>query len=386
MHCKLTNKKFLNNWVKNVVLTVFGSVSVALMALTVGFSDFFDNLFLETNDLIIAGIILLVSFFGTVFLTKKWIKSAKAAKLEGKDMNKPDKPLIPRSGGLIVAIVVCFSVLIYVFLKTFSMLGAPQSNVVEAFAISSTILLAGFIGFVDDILGWKTGLSQLQKIFLTIPIALPLTVLNVNTTIMTIPFLGQIDFGLLYPLLIVPLGIIGATNGFNLLAGYNGLEASMGLVIFATFGATSIIVGRLWIALVCMIVYASLLGFLAFNWHPAKVFPGNSFSYAIGALIGTLAILGSMERIAVWLFMLYILEILLYMRARLIDKAGDVQAFAKVNEDGSLELPYEHIYDTTHLAIWVLKKLKTKVYEKDVVLFIVAVQSVIAVLGLLLIV
>jgi UDP-N-acetylglucosamine--dolichyl-phosphate N-acetylglucosaminephosphotransferase len=386
MHCKLTNKKFLNNWVKNVVLTVFGSVSVALMALTVGFSDFFDNLFLETNDLIIAGIILLVSFFGTVFLTKKWIKSAKAAKLEGKDMNKPDKPLIPRSGGLIVAIVVCFSVLFYVFLKTFAMLGAPQSNVVEAFAISSTILLAGFIGFVDDILGWKTGLSQLQKIFLTIPIALPLTVLNVNTTIMTIPFLGQVDFGLLYPLVIVPLGIIGATNGFNLLAGYNGLEASMGLVIFATFGVTSIIVGRLWIALVCMIVYASLLGFLAFNWHPAKVFPGNSFSYAIGALIGTLAILGSMERIAVWLFMLYILEILLYMRARLIDKAGDVQAFAKVNEDGSLELPYEHIYDTTHLAIWVLKKLKTKVYEKDVVLFIVAVQSVIAVLGLLLIV
>jgi len=385
MHCKLKNKKFLNNWVKNVVLTVFGSVSVALMALTVGFSDFFDNLFLETNDLIIAGIILLVSFFGTVFLTKKWIKSAKAAKLEGKDMNKPDKPLIPRSGGLIVAIVVCFSVLIYVFLKTFSMLGTPQTNVVEAFAITSTILLAGFIGFVDDILGWKTGLSQLQKIFLTIPIALPLTVLNVNTTIMTIPFLGQVDFGLLYPLLIVPLGIIGATNGFNLLAGYNGLEASMGLVIFATFGVTSIIVGRLWIALVCMIVYASLLGFLAFNWHPAKVFPGNSFSYAIGALIGTLAILGSMERIAVWLFMLYILEILLYMRARLIDKAGDVQAFAKVNEDGSLELPYEHIYDTTHLAIWVLKKLKTKVYEKDVVLFIVAVQSVIAVLGLLLI-
>ncbi|MCW4023093.1 MAG: glycosyl transferase family 4 [Candidatus Bathyarchaeota archaeon] len=369
-----------------MVSTVFDSVSVALMAFSAGFSDFFDNLLIGTNDLIIAGIILLLSFFGTVFLTKKWIKSAQAANLQGKDMNKPDKPLVPRSGGLIVVIVVCFSLLTYVFLKSFYMLGTPQTNVVETFAITATVLLAGFIGFVDDILGWKTGLGQLQKIFLTIPIALPLTVLNVNTTVMTIPFLGQVDFGLLYPLLIVPLGIIGATNGFNLLAGYNGLEASMGLVIFATFGVTSIVVGRLWIALVCMIVFASLLGFLVFNWHPAKVFPGNSFSYAIGALISILAILGSMERIAVWLFMLYILEILLYMRARLVDKAGDVQAFAKVNEDGSLELPYEHIYDTTHLAIWILKKLKTKVYEKDVVLFIVAVQSVIAVLGLLLIV
>jgi UDP-N-acetylglucosamine--dolichyl-phosphate N-acetylglucosaminephosphotransferase len=369
--------------VKNLVLTCFGSVSVALMALNAGFSSFFENLLVETNDLIIGGIILLVSFFGTVFLTKKWIKSAQAANLQGKDMNKPDKPLVPRSGGLIVAIVVCFSVLIYVFLKTFSMLGTPQAHVVETFAISSTILLAGFIGFIDDILGWKTGLGQLQKIFLTIPIALPLTVLKVDYAVMVIPFLGAVDFGLLYPLLIVPLGIIGATNGFNLLAGYNGLEASMGLVIFATFGITSIVANQLWIALICMIVYASLLGFLAFNWHPAKVFPGNSFSYAIGALIGTLAILGNMERMAVWLFMLYFLEILLYLRARIVDKAGDVQAFAKVNDDGSLELPYKHIYDTTHVAIWVLKKLKTKVYEKDVVLFIVAIQAVIAVLGLL---
>jgi len=369
--------------VKNVVLTVFGSVSVAAMVLNAGFSDFLDNLLLETNDLIIGGIILLISFFATVFLTKKWINSAKTANLQGKDMNKPEKPLVPRSGGLVVAIVVCFSLLIYVFLKTFSMLGTPQTHVVEAFAISSTILLAGFIGFIDDILGWKTGLSQLQKILLTVPIALPLTVLNVNHTIMVIPFLGPVELGYLYPLLIVPLGIIGAANGFNLLAGYNGLETSMGLVIFATFGLTSILVGRLWIALICMIVYASLLGFLAFNWYPAKVFPGNSFSYAIGALIGTLAILGNMERIAVWLFMLYFFEILLYLRARLVDKAGDVQAFAKVNEDGSLELPYKHLYDTTHVAIWILKKLKPKVYEKDVVLFIVGLQLVISVLGLL---
>ena len=365
-----------------MVFTVFNSILVTEPVLTAGISGFLGNLLLDTNELLLAGAILLISFFATVFLTKKWIKSAKTANLVGKDMNKLDKPLIPRSGGLIVAIVVCFSLLIYIFLKTFSMLGTPSSNVVEAFAISSTILLAGFIGFIDDILGWKTGLSQLQKVFLTIPIALPLTVLNVNNTVMVLPFLGSVDFGLIYPLLIVPLGIIGATNGFNLLAGYNGLETSMGLVIFGTFGFTSILVGRLWIALIALIVYASLLGFLAFNWYPAKVFPGNSFTYAIGALIGTLAILGNMERIAAWLFILYYLEIVLYLRARVVDNMGDVQAFAKINEDGSLELPYKHIYDTTHLAIWVLKKLKPKVYERDVVLFIIVVQALIAVLGL----
>ena len=63
---------------------------------------------------------------------------------------------------------------------------------------------------------------------------------------------------------------------------------------------------------------------------------------------------------------------------------GDVQAFAKPNADGSLELPYEHLYDTTHVAIWVLKKVKDKVYERDVVLFLVIVQILIAVSGMLL--
>ena len=348
------------------------------------FFTFLNNLFVDIDELFIAGFILLFSFFLTIFLTKKWIKSAKAANLLGKDMNKHDYPLIPRSGGLVVSIVICFSLLIYIFLKTFPIVGTQSTHVVEVFAISSTILMAGFIGFIDDVLGWKTGLSQLQKVFLTIPIALPLTVLNVDQSVIVLPLLGTLDLDLLYPLLVVPLGVIGSTNGFNLLAGYNGLETGMGLVIFAVFGFTGILVGKLWIAFIAFIVYACLLAFLAFNWYPAKVFPGNSFSYSIGALIATLAILGNMERIAIWLFIPYFLDIVLYFRARVIDKMGDVQAFAKPNEDGSLEMPYEKIYDTTHLALWVLKRVKAKVYERDVVLFVIGLQVLVAVSGIIL--
>jgi len=363
------------------VLTFLTFISVVTTLLTNSLvSSFLDFLFVDMDELILAGLVLLLSFVLTVFLTRRWIRSAKAAKLVGKDMNKHDYPLIPRSGGLVVAIVICFALLIYIFLKTFSLVGSQPLHVVEAFAITATVLLAGFIGFIDDVLGWKEGLTQLQKVLLTVPIALPLTVLYVDQTVI----LGNVDLGLLYPLLIVPLGIIGSTNGFNLLAGYNGLEASMGLVIFAVFGFTGIIVGRLWIALIAFVVCACLLAFLAFNWYPAKVFPGNSFTYAIGALIATLAILGNMETIAVWLFIPYFLEILLYLRARVIDKMGDVQAFAKPNEDGSLEMPYKKVYDTTHFAIWFLKRVKGKVYERDVVLFLIAVQALIAISGVIL--
>ena len=359
-------------------------MSLVTTFLSASFDGFFDFLLLDLDELVPAGLVLLFSFVLTVFLTKKWIDSANAAQLVGKDMNKPDQPLIPRSGGLVVAIVICFSLLFYIFLKTFSVVESSSLHVVEAFAITATVLLAGFIGFIDDVLGWKKGLGQLQKILLTVPIALPLTVLYVDQTVMTFPFIGSVDLGMLYPLLIVPLGVIGATNGFNLLAGYNGLETGMGLTIFATFAFTGLFVQKLWIAFIAFIVYACLLAFLAFNWYPAKVFPGNSFSYAIGALIATLAILGNMERIALWLFIPYFLEILLYLRARVVDRMGDVQAFAKVNNDGSLELPYKHIYDTTHLAIWVLKRVKEKVYERDVVFFLIAVEALFAVSGVIL--
>ena len=365
-------------------LTFFTLTIISLF--TNSITGFFDFLFININELALAGLILLLSFVVTLILTKKWIKAAKEAKLVGKDMNKPDKPLVPRSGGIIVTITICFSLLIYIFLKTFPILGTQSVNVVEVFALSATILLAGFIGFIDDVLGWKEGLSQIQKVMLTIPIALPLTVVNVDQSIIVLPYLGSVNLGQLYPLLVVPLGVIGSTNGFNLLAGYNGLETGMGLIIFASFGFTGLLVGKLWIALIAFIVYACLLAFLVYNWYPAKVFPGNSFSYAIGALIATLAILGNMERIAIWLFIPYFLEILLYFRARVIDKMGDVQAFAKINKDGSLELPYKHIYDTTHMAIWVLQKVKTKVYERDVVLLLIAIQALIAISGIVLLI
>jgi UDP-N-acetylglucosamine--dolichyl-phosphate N-acetylglucosaminephosphotransferase len=342
---------------------------------------FIPDLITKMDDIVLTIGILLVSFFSTFFLTKKWIKSTKDANCVGKDMNKYDKPLVPDSGGIAVALVICFSLLIYIFLKRFYW--NTETHLIEAFAISATVLQAGFIGFTDDILGWKKGLTQLQKFLLTIPIALPLMVMNAPNTAMDLPFFGVVNFGLLYPLLLVPVGVIGATNGFNFLAGYNGLEAGMGLIIFTTFGIAGLIVEKYWISLIAFIISASLLAFLYFNWYPAKVFPGNSFTYSIGSLIAAIAILGNMEKLAVWLFFLYFVEALLYFRARVIDKAGDVQAFGKPNKDNSLEMPYKKIYDTTHFAIWFLKRMKEKVYEKDVVRFLLFVQFLIAFYGLL---
>ena len=70
---------------------------------------------------------------------------------------------------------------------------------------------------------------------LTFGIAMPLVVVNAGHVIIELPLLGELNFGLLYPLVIIPIAVIGAANGYNMLAGYNGLEAGLGVIIISVF-------------------------------------------------------------------------------------------------------------------------------------------------------
>ncbi len=125
----------------------------------------------------------------------------------------------------------------------------------------------------DDLLGWRTGIRQSKKVLLTFLIPVPLMVINAGQSVMAFPFLGTIDIGLLYPLLIIPIGMIGAPNAFNILAGYNGLEAGMGIVILSTLGLIAYSTGNTVAAVIAVTTISALLALLYFNKYPAKVFP-----------------------------------------------------------------------------------------------------------------
>ena len=318
----------------------------------------------------------LVSFLVTIFIIPKWIRKSKIMGLVGKDMNKPDKPKVPEAGGIAVIVGAVVGVLLYIFLNTFYF--SSTFGLIEIFAVVTTILLAGFVGFIDDILGWKTGVRQTTKILSTVPIAIPLAVVNAGYSIMSIPYFGAVDFGFIFPLLIIPLGIIGATNGYNMLAGYNGLESSMGIVILGALGIVAWVSGSSWVSMIAFCMLFALIGFLLYNKTPARIFPGDSLTYAVGAMIACVAILGNMERVAVILFVPYFFDMAMFIRFRFFEKKKHVEAFAKVNEDGSLELPHEKIYDFMHLVLWFLKKVKEKVSERDVVLTAVGIEILLA--------
>ncbi|MEM2932907.1 MAG: glycosyl transferase family 4 [Candidatus Pacearchaeota archaeon] len=327
------------------------------------------------NEILIAILILAFSFLVGVWFTKRWINVARRQNLLGKDMNKPSKQLVPEAGGIAVVMTVILSLMLYIFFKTFIL--KTETHLLEASALIITLLLACFIGFIDDILGWKKGIAGWKKVALSIPIAIPLAVINAGHSSMAIPFFGQVDFGLLYPLLLVPLGIIGATNGYNLLAGYNGLEAGLGVIIFSALGIISLATQQLWLALFAGIVIFALLAFLIYNWYPAKVFPGDSLTLSLGALVASFAILGNMEKAAVILFIPFIIEGILKARSKF-----KAENFAKQSPFG-LTKPYQKFYSLTHLTLALLNKIKRKTKEIDVVITLYIFQLVFVALAFL---
>jgi len=319
---------------------------------------------------------IFLSFILAYFALPKWIKKCREVGLLWEDMNKVHKnKSVAASGGIIVVISFVVGVLSYIAIKTF-IIGA-NGEVTQIFALLTVILLLALVGFVDDVLGWTfRGLSIRFRLFLAFMASIPLVVINAGSKIVDIPFLGVIDLGIYYPLILIPLGIAGATTTYNFLAGFNGLESGQGIIIISFLSLIAYLTGTAWLSVVGLCMVASLVIFYFYNKFPAKVFPGDILTYSIGALIACMAILGNFEKIAVFVFIPYIIETFLKLRGNLTK-----QSFAKVNEDGSLDIPYGKVYGMTHLALLVIKKFKNKVYEKDVVNLIHSLQIVICFLA-----
>ncbi|VVB82174.1 Phospho-N-acetylmuramoyl-pentapeptide-transferase [uncultured archaeon] len=314
---------------------------------------------------------IILGFLATFLSLPVWIKRAKQVGLAGKDMNKNSKEELAEAGGICVVMGFILGILVYIAIKTFFF--KSNDNVIEIFSLLSTILIISFIGFTDDILGWKIGLTKSVRILLLIFASFPLIVINSGQ----FQLMG-ISVGLIYPLFIVPLAIVGASSTFNFLAGYNGLETSQGILILSALSIIAFLNGNSWISMVGFIIVACLIAFYLFNKYPAKIFPGDILTYSVGALIAIIAILAKIELIAFFFFIPYILETILKIRGKL-----KKESFAKVNSDDSLEMPYEKVYGLEHLAILILKKIKPskKVYEKDVVYLINLFQILIISLG-----
>jgi len=313
-----------------------------------------------------------IPLFATVFIIvwivmPHWIKRAQKAGLMGKDIHKNSDQPVAEMGGIVVLLGFLIGIMGYVAMRIFMF--KTNSDIVSILAILTAVLIAGVIGIIDDILGWKIGLRQWQKPLLTLLVAAPIMAINAGTRTMMLPFLGQTNLGMIYPLIIIPILIVVSTNGFNMLAGYNGLETGMGIIILTTLAYLAATTGSPWIAVVALCMVAALMGMFVFNKYPSSVFPGDTLTYTVGALIGIMAITANLEKIFIILFIPYILEFFLKLRGRF-----QKESFAQIQEDGTLKPRYAKNYGLEHLAVRLLNKLRIKTNERKVVYLLYGFQ------------
>src|SRR3989344_4635750 len=180
-----------------------------------------------------------LSFILIMVALPKWIRKCHHIGLLWEDMNKFNHPKnVAASGGIVVVFAFVFGVLAYIALRTFVF--QIDSVNVKIFSLLNVVLILGMIGLTDDLLGWKHGgLSVNFRIIFAFLASIPLVVINAGTSAVNVPFFGLVDLGILYPLLIIPIGVAGATTTYNMLAGFNGLETglkSRGILKKQSFG------------------------------------------------------------------------------------------------------------------------------------------------------
>ncbi len=317
-------------------------------------------------------------FLTTLLLTPEAMRFLKASGIVGIDQQKEDKPELPTSGGVAVIFGFLIAVSLYIGMTTF-IPGAPAVGIELLLAALESTFIIGFIGLIDDIHvdregvnekgnhQVRVGLAQKYKSLAPVIAALPLMAVEAGTSTMFLPLLGTIQFGLLYPLVLVPVAVTCVVNASNMLAGQNGLETSLGFIALSAFGIVAIAHGRLEGAVIALGMAAPLLAFLYYNQYPARILPGDSLTYAVGAAFVSAAIIGNLETVGIILFLPWIAEAFLKLRSRF--KASSLGI---LQPDGTLKPQHDSIYSLTHVF------MRFGVTEKQLVIYAAGMELAIA--------
>lgn len=175
----------------------------------------------------------------------------------------------------------------------------------------------GIIGFLDDYLsikkGKNEGLSVLGKFFLQLIVALVFFYLymkNGGKTSLIVTTLGiHIEMKWLYGIFILFI-LVGSSNAVNLTDGLDGLAAGLSAIAFIAFSLISLMVGYTDMGIFTLVLTGALLGFLVYNGYPARVFMGDTGSLALGAVMGTIAIITHREITLLIVALVFVIETL----------------------------------------------------------------------------
>ncbi len=196
------------------------------------------------------------------------------------DDRRVHKTPIPRMGGL--AIYLAFVATLVIF--------AGMDDMTKGIIIGSTMIVG--LGIVDDI----RGVSAKVKLLVQILAALVLVHFGIKIDFFTNFFESE---GLIYlgslSIPITVFWVVGITNTFNLIDGLDGLAAGISTISATTLSYIAFVNGRYEMALVTLILAGCCVGFLPFNFSPARIFMGDTGSLFLGFVLSAISIQGTIK-------------------------------------------------------------------------------------------
>lgn len=215
---------------------------------------------------------LIASIMITPFIKKLAVKYHITDKPNERKIHQTN---MPRLGGL--AIYVSFMIGLLIF--------RPHDENMIYLVIGSLIIVA--TGILDDIYDLAPRyklLGQLLAAGVAVSGGFDLEFIN-------LPFGGELEFGILsVPITI--LWIVGITNAINLIDGLDGLAAGVSSIALVTISFMAILQGDVFVLAIGLMMLGSTLGFLVYNFHPAKIFMGDTGALFLGYMISLLSLLG----------------------------------------------------------------------------------------------
>lgn len=237
--------------------------------------------------------LMLFSLILSLILSRALARLIRSPRLLGADVHKPDRPLVPKVGG--VAFTVSYS-------------AAMLLNLMIEWSVFSLVLIvspliAALLGLLEDV----EELNPIIKPILLLLPGVPVLLFAAYNPYPVIPFIGGVRITLLYPLLVLAAYTVVA-NAVNSVDVLNGSLVLSSLPVLLLLAGLSLLKGSVTPALACLILSASLIGFLKYNWFPAKIFSGNVGSNTVAAVITTVAITARLEVIALIALLPHILN------------------------------------------------------------------------------
>ena len=187
----------------------------------------------------------------------------------------------------------------------------------SVFFVLAMALSFGFIGFLDDFTKLKykrnLGLTSLQKAMLQMAISAVFLYAMYKTgamdTHLYIPFFNvSINLHPIVYIFFAMFVMVGCDNAVNLTDGVDGLSSSVTLPVMVFFAAAALAMGKWELALLPASLIGGLIAYLCYNWHPAKVFMGDTGSLFLGGVVCGLAFALEMPLILILVGFVYICE------------------------------------------------------------------------------